>query len=316
MKKYILISALACVCAFASAQDVTADKLSSVAMPFTRIGRSPVAMGMGNTSLLETSFTGYSAFGNIAALPFSSNTVDGQVSYQGWAPSSASASTNINAGLGFNISDKIGISACFASDKGGNSLLSPSQGVIDKTISSTDMMVGAGFSYRFIPQLSVGVNARFMSQKLSEHDPYKSFGIDVLLMSKFDGVKLAAGVTSLGGKVTSIDSKRYDLPTAASLAAGYENVFGGKHGIDVRAEAEYYFAGGFRAAVGASYAFNDIVFLRAGYNFGGVCSNFASVGLGVKFFGVNINAAYLIGNTPAGGTLCAGLGYSFGKKKK
>lgn len=316
MKRYILIAALVLAGTVASAQDITADKLSGTSMTFSRIGRNPAALGMGNTSLLETSFTGYSAFGNIAALPFSSNMVDGQLSYQMWAPKSPSSSTNINAGVGFNIKDKIGISASFSSDKSGTSMLAPSRAVVDKTILPSSMMLGVGFSYRFIPQLSVGVNARYLSQQLSEHNPFTDFGVDVLLMSSFSGVKIAGGITSLGGKVKSTDSKSFSLPTAASLAAGYEKVFGEKHGIDVRAEAEYYLAGGFRAALGASYAFNDMVFVRAGYNFGGVCANFASVGLGVKFFGVNLNLAYLLGDSPAGGTLCAGLGYSFGKKKK
>lgn len=59
---------------------------------------------------------------------------------------------------------------------------------------------------------------------------------------------------------------------------------------------------------------SGIVFLRAGYHYGtqdkGLPS-FASAGLGVKFFGVELNAAYLFASDAIGGTMTFGLGYSF-----
>ena len=57
------------------------------------------------------------------------------------------------------------------------------------------------------------------------------------------------------------------------------------------------------------------VSVRAGYRYGGdsVIPSFASVGAGVKLFGVHLDAAYLIasGDSPLKNTFCIGIGYSF-----
>ena len=57
----------------------------------------------------------------------------------------------------------------------------------------------------------------------------------------------------------------------------------------------------------------DIVSVRAGYNVGAkhVMPSFASVGAGVHFAGIKIDAAYLIGASPIANTLAVSLGYSF-----
>lgn len=59
---------------------------------------------------------------------------------------------------------------------------------------------------------------------------------------------------------------------------------------------------------------SGIAFLRAGYHYGtqdkGLPS-FASAGLGLKFAGVELNAAYLFASEALGGTMTFGLGYSF-----
>lgn len=59
---------------------------------------------------------------------------------------------------------------------------------------------------------------------------------------------------------------------------------------------------------------SGIAFLRAGYHYGtrdkGLPS-FASTGLGLKFAGVELNAAYLFASEALGGTMTFGLGYSF-----
>ena len=78
-------------------------------------------------------------------------------------------------------------------------------------------------------------------------------------------------------------------------------------------DAGYYFTGGFAAAVGASYAFDDMVFVRAGYRYGGksVIPSYASVGAGVRFAGVKVDLAYVVSSSPMANTLGVSLGYSF-----
>ena len=85
--------------------------------------------------------------------------------------------------------------------------------------------------------------------------------------------------------------------------------------LEVLVDADCYFSGAFSAAAGASYTYNGMVSVRAGYRYGGdsVIPSFASVGAGVKLFGVHLDAAYLIasGDSPLKNTFCIGIGYSF-----
>ena len=68
--------------------------------------------------------------------------------------------------------------------------------------------------------------------------------------------------------------------------------------------------------MGAEYGYDSLVYVRAGYHYASVGNgipSFASAGLGFRFFGVNIDAAYLFGwgNSPLKHTFTVGVGYSF-----
>ena len=83
--------------------------------------------------------------------------------------------------------------------------------------------------------------------------------------------------------------------------------------MDVALDADYYFSGGFAAALGAAYTFNDLVSVKAGYRYGGnsPVGSFASVGVGAKFMGIKLDVAYLIGSDAFKNTLALTLGYAF-----
>ena len=176
------------------------------------------------------------------------------------------------------------------------------------------MQLRAGFSYRFLPFLSAGVNVGYASSKLAESASYGAFNADVFVMAKFGGLKVAAGVSDIGSAVSSASGTSFSLPTAATLGAGFQTVAAEKHGIEVNADADYYLAGAFSAALGASYTYNDMISVRAGYRAGSesVIPSFASVGAGVKLMGIKLSVAYLIASdSPLANTLALGLGYTF-----
>ena len=77
---------------------------------------------------------------------------------------------------------------------------------------------------------------------------------------------------------------------------------------------DYLFSGALMAGLGLEYCIVDIVSVRAGYHYGDAAKalpSFASVGLGVKFAGVHLDAAFLLASKTLGNTLMIGLGYSF-----
>ena len=91
-------------------------------------------------------------------------------------------------------------------------------------------------------------------------------------------------------------------------------VVGAVSGLTVGAEVDYLFTGGLMAGLGVEYTIVDIVSLRGGFHYGDPAKAvpmYASVGLGVKFAGVHLDAAFLTASQTLGNTLMIGLGYAF-----
>lgn len=305
MKKTILISLVSIMMPMlASAQ----------ALPFVAADYDPSTVAMGGASAVQTSSIAYSAFHNPAAVPFAQQKADVAAGFAMWAPGGVSTNVVSVAGA-FNMNQKLGIAAGFAYG------MNPAYDVTDASGSSkgqfkpSEMQLKAGVSYRFLPFLSVGANVGYASSKLAEGASYGSLDADVFLMAGFGDFRIAAGVSDLGSGVTSASGAKFSLPTAGTIGFGYQTVAAEKHGIEAMAEADYYFAGAFAAALGASYTYDDMVFARAGYRYGGksVIPSFLSLGAGVKFAGARLDLAYLIGagDSPVGNTLALSVGYSF-----
>ena len=287
---------------------------SAQALPFVAADYNPATLAKGGASVVETSSVAYSASRNVAALPFSQQTMDAAAGFAMWTPSGVSTNV-VSAGAAFNLKQKFGVAASMAYG------MNPAYDIIDASGASkgqfkpSEMQLDAGFSYRFMPFLSAGVNLGYASSKLAQASSYGAFNADVFLMAMFKGFKVAAGVSDLGTAVTSASGAKFSLPTAATLGLGYDMGLGEKHGIQVQADADYYLAGAFAAALGASYTYGDMVSVRAGYRAGAqsVIPSFLSVGAGVKFAGVKLDLAYLLGTggSAIGNTLAVAVGYSF-----
>ncbi len=286
--------------------------VSAQALPFVAANYNPVTLGKGGSSAVETSSVAFASFRNAAAVPFSKQKMDVAVGYAAWSPSEVSTNI-INAAGSYNMNDKLGITAGFVYG------MNPAYDIIDAAGASkgkfrpSDMQLNAGLSYRFISCLSAGVNLGYVSSMLAEDSSYGSFIADVFLMAEFGGFKAAAGISDIGTGVTSASGSKYSIPTACTLGLGYENEIATKNSFTVQVDVDYYFEGGLAASVGAEYDFNDMVFARAGYRYGGnsILPSFASVGIGAKFAGIKIDAAYLFANEVIGNTTAVSLGYCF-----
>ena len=127
---------------------------------------------------------------------------------------------------------------------------------------------------------------------------------DAVASAYFGPVGVSAGVADIGPKV----SGKYALPSSALAAVCFD-----QKGIKAEVQANYYMFGGFRLAAAASYTYAGIVSARVGYNMGKgtPLEDFASVGLGVRVYGIQLNLAYLFSNNPLNGTAGIGLNYKF-----
>lgn len=284
------------------------------ALPFVAADMDAASLGKAGANVVETSSIAYSSFSNAAAIPFSDAKADIAANYTMWQPS-ASGSNAVSVAGAYNIKGKFGIAAGFSYGMHSAYDITNASGAVAGSFTPSDMQVNVGFAYRFLPFLSIGANVGYASSSIAEGQSYGTVAADAYLMARFSGFKVALGAANFGGRVKSVTGEEFCIPGSISLGAGYDKVFAEKHGISVLLDADYYFSNWISAALGAGYTFNDLITVRAGYRYGGESPvpSFASVGLGVKFIGIRIDAAYLIasGDSPMKNTLAVGLGYSF-----
>lgn len=296
MKKNILLTlAVALLPVIASAQ-------TSAALPFLRINRDAKTSAMGGIEAVSGLY-------NPAAVPFTGSDIT--ASYQMWAPGGAK-STNINVLGGIKIGKRLGLNVLGAYQVGQGYTTYDASGKAGSTFVPSDLVAGLGVGFAITDFLSVGVNAKLANSTLAADAKYSAFAGDAFVMFAKGGLKATVGVASLGTPVKSGETS-YSLPSSAKAGVGYTAGFG-KSAVDVAADFDYFFVGGIGVALGAQYAWNDMVFVRAGFHVGSgnaPIPTYASLGLGVKFAGFHIDASWLTANQVLGNTICIGLGYAF-----
>lgn len=285
----------------------------SDAMPFARIDRNPATAGTAFAGTASASDIAWSSFSNSAVIPFYDKTFDVAASVQLWAPDGAK-STNIGAGAGYKVNDRIGFSLGFVSQGFESYDIINDVGVKTGSFTPKAIVVNGGFGVRFSDAVSAGANLRYLSQSVTSATTLDAFAADVLVYYKpVPEAGLTAGIVSVGSSVKSVDGKTYDLPASAKLAGDY-TFKSQENAIKLVVDLDYFFAGNFAAAGGLQYCYNDIFFLRGGYHYGkkdAVLPSFATVGAGFKFAGVKVDVAWLTANKDLGNSLTIGLGYTF-----
>ncbi len=311
---------------FLAAFPASAGEPVGESMGFTRVVHDPVSMAMGGAGAVVGN--AYSSYRNAAAIPFADFQFDVAAGYQGWAPSSSDPTDNINVGVAWNLGKnrKVAVTAGFTYGICDGYDVYDSSGNSKGTFTPNEMQANVGVAWKFLPFLSVGANVKYLGNRLADNASYSAVSTDIFVMTKLSDFRIALGVSSLGSGVDSSAGESFSLPASVTLGAGYSPVFGGKHGLDILLDADYYYnSDTFAAAIGAGYTWNDHVSVRAGYHYGSesrkddgtvvscVVPSYASVGLGGKFLGIRIDAAYLIatGSSPLKNTFAVGIGYSF-----
>ena len=284
------------------------------ALPFTAAETDAASLGTAGANLTQTGSIANASFSNAAAIPFSDAKMDVAAGYTMWQPS-AVGSNMINVGAAFNMNKKFGVAVGFLYGMNPAYDVTDASGVVKSQFKPSDIHANIGLAYRLLPCFSLGANVGYATSTLAEKQSYGALAADVYAMAKFGGFKVTAGVANVGTKVTSSNAKgaKYSLPTSVAVGAGYEAVFADKHAIEALLDADYYFSGWFAAAAGAAYTYGELVTVRAGYRYGGQSPipSYASVGAGVKFIGLKLDLAYLIGSGAAANTLALSLGYTF-----
>ncbi|MFA6592213.1 MAG: PorV/PorQ family protein [Bacteroidales bacterium] len=314
---HILKSAVAVMCLAAFSSQVFAQtEGGEEALGFSRITRNPQGAAMGFSGAASSSTAAWSSFGNSAVLPFYAGKMDIQAVYQSWAPDNdALKTTNIAAGFSYKFGKKFGMSLGFVSQKDAEEYLVYNEsGATKGSFTPSDMQLNIGAGLKIGKSYSIGANIKYLNSKLSEDDSYGTVAADIFVMGKFSNFNVAFGASNVGGSVKDANDKSFKIPSSMTLAGNYSTVLNKAHGFDVNLDADYYFTNNMTVAVGAQYAYDDMVFVRAGYHYGNkeaILPSFATLGAGVKFFGFRLDFAYLLGEDTLKGGMTIGLGYSF-----
>ena len=245
---------------------------------------------------------------NASSMALSSSTLSVGATYGLWQPSVAK--DNYIAAGGYWHSGKFAVGASFRrlgmpSQQATNPNGTVSQ--LEAPFSPSEMAIGIGASYAVIDGLSVGLTARYVRSALASSAKAGTVGADISATYTIGSLRTGLVVANLGPKVKYSETG-YMQPAVVRAGAAYTII----QGLSAQAELSYLFAGAFGAGAGVEYGFKDMLFARAGFHYGSSSlgiPTYASVGLGGKFAGINIDVAYLfIGNL--GNTLMFTLGYS------
>jgi len=283
------------------------------ALSFTRISRNIAVLGVGGAGNSSTTSVAWASFSNSAVLPFYDGEGDFGVSYQYWAPNTFKTS-NFNFGGAYKLNDKVGFSIGAVYQSGQKYDIYNDSGNYDGTFHPSETIFNIGAGYKLTNHLSAGVNLRYAYQKLTSSGNMSGFGGDFHLLYHFKGGNVSIGVNNLGTKVEDSNGNKYFPSTSANIDGIYSYDINPKNAVSAALDTEYFFSGHLTAAFGAEYAYDNMVFVRAGFHYGAedaAIPSFISMGAGYKYQNFKIDLVYLTGNQNIGNTFGLGLGYSF-----
>ena len=295
------------------AQDIVGNASSKESMGFVKMTVNPETAAKGFAGLANSDQIAWSTFSNAAAIPFSQSKFGAAFTYQRIAPKGV-LNNNFALGLGGKIGNHVGLGMGFMIQRGKDFPLYTEDGCENGLAHSQDIQVNIGGSYRFGKIVSLGVNLKYLQKAPLPKYTYRAFSADVMAQCSFYGLSIALGVANVGTPIKSSDASSFKLPSSAALGLDYQLALAKVHKLNFDVDVDYYFSNQVTCGVGAEYSYNDMVFIRGGYHYGSskaIIPSFGTAGIGLKFFGVQLDFAYLFANPILGNTLTLGLAYSF-----
>ncbi|MGN0191315.1 MAG: PorV/PorQ family protein [Candidatus Cryptobacteroides sp.] len=278
------------------------------------------AFGVANGSAAVAKAEGAFAIdGNVAAMSLSDNLLDASVAFGLWQPS-FSGDKLVSAGVRCKVYKGFSLGISFRDRIQNPYDITTSTGSASKDGSFTpkEYNLALGASYAFLHGLSAGVSLRFLRSALAPEASAMSFGADLAFAFSRTfgrhGASAGLSVNNLGTKL-KYGENSYSLPALVKIGAAYDYILDEKSSrVGVSAEFDALFKGGMMAGIGAEYTFREMLFVRAGYHYGDrakAVPSYASAGIGVKFYGVSLDASYIFASETLGNSFGVSLGYSF-----
>lgn len=322
----IISTAAAVLLSSAAAQAQTAS--------FLDVNPDPVAMSMAGTGTVMEA-TPFAMWNNIAATALDDRTLQVGAAYSLWQPSYTSNHVAAVAGYG-RVARFMTVSASvkYFSHKPYD-VTDGVTGAVTGSFTPMDLQAGVGLGFRILPILSLGANVNYVYSDIG--GPKKGGAVSADFGALLDLRFLRVGLTfaNIGSKLDYGGAAAYGLPANVKLGVGTIQRFGpeDKHAVAVTSESGMVFEQkAFFTGLSAQYEYNDFVRVGLGYHYGNqdkqVTGSYASFGAGIKFLGISVNAAYILGfkqasdisspveslynlSAPISNTFSVGIGYEF-----
>ncbi len=261
----------------------------------------------------------FSIFNNIAATASSSKTMGIGLNYGKWQPS-LTESTNIAFGAYYNFAKDFSIGLGYRYEMLPKQDLISNEGITDGSFRPQGMSIDLGVAYRVWKSLSFGANLRHTSVDIHNLQE-TAFSADVHVY--YQCQRISAGLT-----VNNINDGNEMIINPLNVKLAAQGAFLPKtnlHQLDMHLQLGYVAPELYRSVLlgaGLEYSYSSNYFARVGYNYSDekkyMPSNL-SLGLGVNFCSIELNAAYLVEmqktEISRGNSFVVGLAWSFMSKK-
>lgn len=280
---------------------------------FLNISSDPAYYSLGGATLTADA-NAFTIASNASATALGTQKMSVAASYGAWQPKGMNDGVLAVSGYGLLFNRlSVGLNGKYMLHKPYDII--GNDGSIKDQFTPSDMSIELGVGYKIFRGLAIGVNLRFISSTIYEETSGSAFGADISVSYRLKGLRLALAATNLGSKI-DYGYTPYNLPAMGKLGVGYALDINEQNTLSIHAEGDYLlYHNSFMAGAGLEYKYNDMIAARVGYHYGDQKSipSYFSAGLGVKFLGITLNGAYVIGfdNSPINGSFMASLGYEF-----
>lgn len=290
-----------------------AVSVSAQSFPSLLVGSDAAGFSLGSATVAGHAGA-YSLENNVAGMSFMNGRMAAAASFVLWQPSYGNDKV-IGASAAVKATKRLAFGAAFKYFAQPSYEITTDSGTAsrDGSFRPTEFNVTVGGSFAVTSYLSVGLAARMLHSSLAMNVSTNVFGADLGIYFKMKGLSAGVSVNNLGTKA-KFGNNSYVQPMMAKLGVGYTRAFG-KHALSATAETDILFAGAVMAGAGIEYSFRDLLFVRGGYHYGAphkaVVPSYGSAGLGVKIFGISLDAAYLFASQVLKNSFALSVGYAF-----
>lgn len=290
MNKIYIITLLAIIKLF-TLNTLNAQALSSLLIPASTSGLSLAASDMAHTT------NAFAIYNSTANTLFSPNKFAFGASYNYWQPNMADNKIVSIAGY-LQINDRIGIATGFRNFSYPKITITNINGYITGEFQPVEYSADIGIAYKIISNLSLSANISYISSDMGGPSVANAVAIDFGAAFRFENFSVALTAKKIGSKI-NYGYSPYHLPSTVSLGAAYNIISSSNNKVTVMGTLNYLLpqgSSGVAGAAGIEYSFMNRVALRGGYRLGNRTidePDYLSAGVGINFYGVSADFAYL-----------------------